>query len=252
MAKKTPRKIPPAAVKRAAGGILILIIGYLVYAWMMHVLMHSGYFTVKKIKIDPSIQFIQEEDFSSLKGKNILTVDLAMVQRRLGVRYPQIAQIKIIKRLPDEIVVLAKKRVPFAQTRLNNRVLILDEKGVVLSASAGPEHEKLPWITGIKSGREGFSLGLPLAGEDVRTALKILKIFQAAKTFLPYHISKIDVTNLSEIYFYLSNNLKIIMDREDIEKKIELLSFMLTHNQLHVQDVKYIDLRFKEPIIGKR
>ena len=62
-------------------------------------------------------------------------------------------------------------------------------------------------------------------------------------------MKKIDVDNLKEIDFHLSNGLKIIVDKTDIERKMNTLAMVLSRNRLDTEQVKYIDLRFKDPIL---
>ena len=40
--------------------------------------------------------------------------------------------------------------------------------------------------------------------------------------------------------------------RDQIVQKIRVLGVVLAQDALNLGDVKYIDLRFKEPIIGKK
>ncbi|MCK5081648.1 MAG: cell division protein FtsQ, partial [Candidatus Omnitrophica bacterium] len=61
-----------------------------------------------------------------------------------------------------------------------------------------------------------------------------------------------NVENLSKIQFTLSNGLVIILDRNNIDRRIKVLGVVLSQGKLDMKQVKYVDLRFKEPIIGKK
>lgn len=245
----------PAAAASPVGRFLIigiLMAGAAVGAAMktVHLLRHSKYFRVKTVEADPALTFIDRRPWDGLKGESIFTVDLQKFQRGLARQYPQVTQLKVAKYLPDKIAVSAQRRLPFAQAHVRNRMLVLDEKGVILSLS-GPPIGGLPLISGVSSDRP-MELGLSLGSEEVRVALEIIKEFRNYPGLSAYPITKVHAANLLNISFDLSNDLKIVLDGDHIARKMKLLNAVLSQGSLDFKDIKYIDLRFKEPIIGKR
>ena len=73
------------------------------------------------------LQFINKNDLTYLIGRNIFMISLKDVHRRLGYKYPQIAQLKIVKHYPDELLIQAKKRYPLAQAFVRKRIATVDE-----------------------------------------------------------------------------------------------------------------------------
>ncbi len=65
-------------------------------------------------------------------------------------------------------------------------------------------------------------------------------------------IKDINIENLSKIQLTLSNQLDVIIDRDKVAQKIRVLGVILAQERLDLKEVKYVDLRFKEPIIGKK
>ncbi len=61
-----------------------------------------------------------------------------------------------------------------------------------------------------------------------------------------------DVDNLSKVSFNIGPMLEIILDKEDSARKLELLVSLISQKKLDFREVKYIDLRFKEPVVGKK
>lgn len=250
MARKRRKQIPSSFLKMAGFAGLILLLGFGVSLGLAHLLRQSDYFKIKSVKVDESLSFLSEYDLARLRGENIFEVDLRDLQKRLSSKYPQIAHLKVSKRYPNQLILEARKRVPFAQARLKNRTLILDGEGVVLSMT-GSEEEHLPFISGLKPDSP-FDLGFPLKGREVETALKILKAFDSEEGLSAYRIVQLNVENLSDIQLFLSNNLKVILDRYQISDKTRLLSLFLSRNDLDFSQVRYIDMRFKEPVVGRR
>jgi cell division septal protein FtsQ len=213
-------------------------------------LFDSPYFKIKTIEIDRTLGFLDKRDFTSLNGKSIFSVDVVRFQRSLTSKYPQMAQANMVKKFPDKILVLARKRPPFAQVNIQNKTVLIDDQGVVLFAT--PEKgEEFPLISGIVS-RRMIMAGSVLGGESTRLALEIVKTFQNNNTLSAYRVAKISVDDLKEIDFQLSNGLKIIVDKTDIERKIDTLALVLARNRMNTEQVKYIDLRFKDPILGTK
>jgi len=194
-------------------------IGYAAGKGAIHLLQKSDYFRIQSVVIDPSLQFINKRDLKSLMGKNIFEVDLKAAQRKLSYKYPQASQLKMMKRFPNRIGVVAKQRHPFAQVQIKDKTVTLDQEGVILSSEEKGDKD-LPYIIGTKSGDQKLVRGLPLRGSDIQMALKIAKLFEANDSLSSYAVSEINMENFSKIYFTLSNHLQVIVDRDKIAQKM--------------------------------
>ncbi len=238
------------AFRYSLAGIIAIAIIFSGARQAAQALFDSRYFRIKTVEIDRTLGFLDKQDFASLNGKSIFSVDVGRFQRSLTGKYPQMAQANIVKKFPNKILVLAKKRAPFAQVYIQNKTFLIDDQGVVLFG-APEKGEKFPLISGIFS-RRRITTGSVLSGESTLLALSVIKEFQNNHSFSPYAVAKIDVNNPKEIDFHLSNGLKIIVDKTDIERKIDTLALVLARNRLDTAQVKYIDLRFKDPILGTK
>ena len=239
----------PAFRYIVAGGIVIAVV-FLGARQAAQAIFESRYFKIKTVEIDRTLSFLDKRDFASLNGKSIFSVDVVRFQRSLTDKYPQMAQANMTRKFPDRILVLARKRAPFAQVYIQNKTFLIDDQGIILFG-APEKGEELPLISGIFS-RRRITTGSALGGESTLLALNIIKEFQNNHSFSPYVVKKIDVDNLKEIDFHLSNGLKIIVDKTDIERKMNVLAMVLSRNRLDTEQVKYIDLRFKDPILGTK
>lgn len=232
--------------------IIIAMLGLIFFVGGQQVAEHikrSRMFLVKSIIVDPADEF-DPSDLMYLKNKNIFDVDVDFVQSRLGKQYPQIAYLKVIKRFPDTLIVVAKKRNPFAQVQMRSRLVLIDADGVVIS-DMGQESTAVPLIQGIKSDKR-IKVGSPLDAQNLYAAITIMKIFKENSSLASNAIIRVEVENLSRINLYLSNNINIILDRERVKQKFKMLEVVLSQSKIDLSEVKYIDLRFNEPIIGKK
>ena len=228
----------------------IAFISFVVVDKSMEVLRNSPKFIIRGIYIDPSLQFIKSYQLTSLIGKSIFAVNLNALERKLTSQYPELSDLKIVRKFPDKILILAQKRVAVAQTLINGSLITLDQEGVVLS-QMNDINQNLPLIVGIRFNSR-IAVGWMMRGADVNAALDIIKSFRENTQLFSFKITNIDVQNLSKIYLTVSENLKIIIDRYNIPHKIRLLGLILSQQNLDWTSIKYIDLRFKEPIVGKK
>ena len=210
----------------------------------------SDHFLVKEIWISPSLKFINSRELMTFKGRSMFDVDLKAIRRQLQNQYPEVDQLKIIRKFPDKIWILARRREPFAFIASDRRCIVLDENGVVLAFAAKPGLN-LPAINGVQMDKK-VSLGQPFKEEEVAVALDIIKTAQEEAHFAPYKIALVDVSNLSRINCQISNHVQVILDRERIPQKIRKLGVLLSEGHIDFTDVQYIDLRFREPLLGKK
>lgn len=251
MARKKKFQIPHSFIKYTL--LLVLLIGvcFGLYKGISILLTKTEYFKVKTIVIDPSLRFINKRDLVRMKGKNIFLIDLKAFEKKLNRKYPQVSHLKLVKRFPDQIIIAAKKRLPLAQVRIDDKFCVLDSNGVVLEVSK-KKAKRTTLILGSQFNQISPVLGLTLNSKRVNIALNIINGFKAKKELLSYSIKNIDVADLSKITMLLSNGLEVIVDKDIVSKNIRILAVILSQRQIDFNEVKYLDLRFKEPIIGKK
>ncbi len=230
--------------------IFLTSLTWLFYQRISHYLRQSSLFEVKKIEMSSSLKSVQSHHLTRLIGKNIFSINLRDVQKKIQTQYPEVDQLKILKKYPDTILVTARKREPFAMLSNPSHDILVDNEGVVLSFGELSD-VKLPSISGIPL-RSKIALGQSLKSKELNVALYILRSFQGNGDLSHFEIATVNVHNLSKIDFYLSNNLKIIYDQDKILQKTKNLGILLSQGNLDFSKIQYIDLRFKEPILGKK
>jgi cell division septal protein FtsQ len=231
-------------------GIFVLFVSFFMYNKGGYLIRHSALFKVKDIVRDPSLQFVQSRHLLKLVGRNIFDVDLENIQKQLKKQYPQIDNLKILRKFPNRIYITAEKRTPFAVVIAENNNIIIDDRGVVISAGRAA-HSQLPNITGIMSA-DGVSVGNSLRSRGVRIAVNIIKVLKRSEYFSSTRVESIDIGNLSKINFSFVSGLDIIIDQYKIEQKINKLGVLMSEGNLNKKEISYIDLRFKEPVLGKK
>jgi len=271
MAKKDKKSSRLVFLKKMTflilGAILVYFFYYRTDDWMRT----SALFKIREIYCDPSLEFLKSSPLLSLKGKNLYTLDLKAVQRRLKAQYPEISSLRLLKRYPDRLLVVVERRVAHARLAFKNHQVIVDDQGSILAL--GGHVPDLPLISGLNFSRLEPQVGATVKGQDFKLALKILKEFATHPELNQFKITRLKIDSQSEILLFILSrhpdkgfgrfagpresrqrwgDLKIIIDAENIPDKINMLSMVLAQARNEMGGVKYIDLRFKEAVLGKK
>jgi len=222
---------------------------YVIYNRAMYFFCHSPVFSVEEIVKSPSLQFVQSRHLDRLGGRNIFQIDLKGVQRRVQAEYPSVDRLRIVRQLPDRIVVTAERREPFVVVSTGSRDVALDEKGVVLGGDVA-DRGALPYLSGVTDS-SSIQKGRSLSGKRVSVGLAIIRAISENEYLEKFSVNSVDLKNLSMIHVYV-NNIEVILDQYNIQKKIETLGLLLSDAGVPIEQVKYLDLRFKEPLINKK
>ncbi len=162
--------------------------------------------------------------------------------------YPSYKKIRVIRILPNRLFVDFIKRKPLAYIKLY-RYFCVDEDMVLFDASGQLEEKDLPVILGLDTKIFGPKSGKIYNIKELALALNIIKEVRRNKMSKVYAIDRIDVTNLSNASFFILNVLEIRVGQDDIKDKIDILNSLLIQLKNDFGNIKYIDLRFKEPVI---
>ena len=248
--KKDNKKILPY-VKYFLFTLFVMAVGFILYQNTIDYLRNTRLFFIKTIIYDPTLPFSESREILRFKGKSIFDVDVESLQTRLRSQYPQVAYLKVVKRFPDQLIVLAKKRNPVAHVSVNGRDYIVDADGVVIS-HLGDQDFSLPVIRGLRLDRDPVRVGFKLKSQNLPVALNVINAYRAMPIFAAYPIQKIEMENLSKIHLAIGRSLDIIVDKDRIQDKLKNLELIFTQGKLDLNTVKYIDLRFNEPVLGKK
>jgi cell division septal protein FtsQ len=214
---------------------LMFVIGYI---WRS--LGPLDYFQIKDIVTDGSGQV----DLSYLKGRNIFSVDLKKESRHILEYYSDASSVRLVRLLPDRIFAGLVKRKAIASVKLY-RYFSADADGVLFY----PEQEQeLPVIFGLETKIFGPKPGKPCHLKELELALNIIKEVNRNRVLKRYKIEKIDVTNPASISVFMPY-LEVKLSAGNIKNKIAILEGLFVQEKESLANIKYIDLRFKEPVI---
>ena len=232
------------AVKAVIITAISLIVVYIFFQALSGFLFTSQLFNVKTVTTnDRSI------DLTYLLGKNIFTLDLEREAQKLLNRFQDYNRIYLVRRLPDSIAVYLKKREPLAYVRLY-RYFAVDQYGVLFDTDNKDGFSaQLPIIFGLENKIFGPKPGKSY--RDVRELLLCLDLIREIKSVGALRkcaIKRIDVASPAQLSFYWQY-IEVKIGESNISQKLRLLSSILTQLGADLPKIKYIDLRFKDPVI---
>ncbi len=257
---KVPVRIPPEVMRAIvvfiiSAGALLAIAGYV---WKF--LCTSPQFTVQEVVVRQ-----EGVDLSYLKGRNIFAVDLVREARMLASRFPDCKRVKVIRVLPSRLYVDFVLRQPLALVKLY-RIFAVDDESTLFFPAPDTKEQDLPVITGLETKLYGPKAGRRYHVNELEGAHEILRYARASRVLKGYRISKIDVSNIANTSFLipvplampgfandpqkaLYSAIEVRVGYGSIRQKMMILEGVLAQNKRDLAGIKYVDLRFKEPVI---
>jgi cell division septal protein FtsQ len=255
MAKRRPTqlRLSAEAIRNIALGVIALIVLFFAIRSVLSLTAHSELFTVKDIVFAESIGPIDIPELAKLKGRNIFAVSIGKIEARIRGKYPSFANLKVVRRLPDQILVTAVKRTPFAKVLVNGASYLVDRDGFLIRAP-GQDDGSLPLV-------KGLSPQKPVIGEAVSdarlsTAFQIIELFRNDVMLAVVPLRSIDIGDTTRIVCTVGSEeatmIDLILAAKNFKTRAQTLATLLSNNSIDLLEVKYIDLRFDEPLIGKK
>jgi hypothetical protein len=128
--------------------------------------------------------------------------------------------------------------------------------------STQPEGADLPVIVGLETKIFGAKPGRQYNLKELTLALDIIKELRLNSTLKRYRIKRIDVASPSHTSFFIqlpdnsrrqtisaTEVLELKIGQDGIRDKIGVLGDLLQQLEKDLSNIRYIDLRFKEPAI---
>ncbi|MDP3731734.1 MAG: hypothetical protein Q8R31_01710 [Candidatus Omnitrophota bacterium] len=245
-------------VKSIIFGIIVFIALFFIMRYLAVALKNLDYFKTKDIAVNkPEEAF----DFSYLLGRNIFNIDLKKESRYIAELYPVYKNIRLCRILPNRLFIGFTDRNPLAYVKLY-RYFYVDSDRALFDSPQGRPAQDLPVIIGLERKIIGPKTGKQYNIKELITALNIIKETEANGLLRKYTIDRIDVANPANISCFIRLSgysqgqvvtdfaaLEVKMGQDDISDNIRILAELFSQLNDDISKIKYIDLRFKEPVI---
>jgi len=243
--------------------LVLLIVSVLVLAlWGVRgYLCSSPDFKLKTIKISSQGTEFKRLDrnkilkacgYQETGSVSIFELDLSLIKARLE-SSPWIETAQVRRILPGGLLFNIKEREGVARIRIKNRFFLIDSKAVVLPDIKYALSYDYPLIE-VKNIRSQE----PLPGEKldfpvVKNPLLLLTGLKANGFIQKYPVLTLTPHGNQGIFLILAGTrIEVRLPGPEPGSLINILEQLLLKLDDEIHTVKYIDLRFKEPVIGKK
>ena len=222
---------------------LVGVIGFLLYAGY-NFLISTPRFQVQNISFQGNNVLSESqivEWLGPIKGKNLITLDLAELNQRLA-EHPWVQTASTQRVFPQGLSFELTERVPYARIK-KDQTYLMDNFGVILSPEI-PEYQHLPLIILQKNKEQGLLNG------KVLHSLKTMHYFNKLSFFENNPIETAELAGHSRVLFITRNkDLKIQMSLDDLNDGFK--NFMIILDSLEGENLKtkMIDLSFKNQVV---
>ncbi len=236
--------------------LAIGISSFAIFRGVQNYITSSNYFKVRELKVEGItdlryLDLMKEE----ILGTNIFRIDAQKLAERIRKKFPTFDSVTVSRVLPSQLAITAKERLPVAVLK-RDLYYVLDTEGVPLSSYASGDLLDFPLIVGLEGRVPRVKLGVAGPRDVLERPLLLARSLRVHKRDIDqgnaFRVTRIDATDLNNLTFYLGENLQIRVGHQDIENRVSLLPAILHSISQDLPNVKYIDLRPKEPVVATK
>jgi cell division septal protein FtsQ len=247
------KSFKPFPYKKAIFAFTAVLIVAIIFASFYSLYIKSPYFIVMEVMMaggrpDTTVNYSDLERM--IVGQNIFKLDLAEIRDHMLDSYKELFDLRLNRAFPGSIVAVITLRKPVAQVHQGSYYPV-DEDGVVLSGVKDSPDKELPIIRGIRSNLSK-QLGKISDSKRIKNALLLIKELSSSGILNEHTLVEVDSSSSRNTIFFLEDGLEVKIGREQYASRLQSLKQVLHDPKLKAGDIRYIDLRFKEPVIGPR
>ncbi|MCX5677707.1 MAG: cell division protein FtsQ/DivIB [Candidatus Omnitrophica bacterium] len=235
---------------------VLVVFLFLIFAAMLvkAFLRQSDYFKLRAVDIKASFldpraaSSISSRVFNAYRSKNVFNINLKYIAQSIQSSYGDVRDVVASISLPDKLVISLKLRRPVALIK-SGKFYPVDEDGVILPGGSRVEAlNDLPVINGL----DIRTINSGLTGKNLNLTLELLGEIRRARSLSSFGVSSISVYDPRNMSFCLKNGVEIRIGQENFRERLNLLSKALRDPRLALDNIRYIDVRFKDIVVGPK
>jgi cell division protein FtsQ len=239
-----------ARVRRLAGVVLTTVLVAVLLGAGVHWLLTTDRFAVKSVEVRGTSRVSPEQILEAAdipRGANIFRLDTTDVSGRVA-SLPEVRRADVVRELPDRVVISVEERRPFTLVH-SGRLHWMDEEGRLLGASlATAVAPPMPVISGLSADELASMRTAP--SPKARAAIAVIRALLRTGNGLTAEISEIDMSRREGPVLYTVDGVEVRLGSEDWEERLGRLEGVLA--QVATQDVRTVDLRFRDQVVFQR
>ena len=217
----------------------------------------SELFLVRDVQLTGNEELTKEKlaELCSLKLPiSIFELDsglLKLFRQRLEAN-PLVKRAEVKRLFPRTMIIIITERKPFAQLK-KGPYFKIDKEAVAIPPTARTSFADLPLI--VTTDLKPVVVGKKCVSARLDLSLQFLKLLAEEGFLERYTVTKIQARNSKNIFLLIDQSPEVRFRWENIEEireRIGWLEEILEELKGERKKVKYIDLRFKQPVIGRK
>lgn len=248
---KRGRDINHSILNRPRAVVLFIVITVFLFLFLKEartVLANNPQFAINDIVVE-NINVIKKEEIVNniLKpddGKGLFSVSTKEIVKLLK-RDPDIDNVVVERVLPGTLKIRICERIPYARLEMPDSGCIIDNKSVVLLRER--QCEPVPVISGLP--KIDITAGERCSGKKLEDAVGILREADNAGLGRFVEITRMDVSDDKNIFLSTRERIFIKIKVDNIRDKLDKLMLILTDAERKNQNIKLVDLRFKDAYV---
>lgn len=188
----------------------------------------------------------------TLLGRHLWEVDVEGLARQLKAQRPSLKRVRVVRLLPDTLQIESLPRLPVAQVRLGSWFAV-DAEGYILPEGHATPSDQLIVLKGVESLNAPLKAGRQSTGDAMTRALRVLDRLKQAPELAGHRVAAIDVGDPQQLSFVMDDDVEVRCGEEsDLDAHLGRLQAVLKRVANHAVSIRYIDIRFQDPVIAPR
>lgn len=237
--------------------IAVLLVFLLVFFVVIKAFLYrSDYFRLKSVEtkcvlLDQKTTLSISNQLLNIYGlRNVFSIDLKNIEDSIWASYPDAKDIVVKLALPDKLSVSIKFRKPVAIIK-DTKLYPVDEEGVLIPSVDASLLKNMAIVEGIDIGYEEKRLK-KVNSKNLQTAIELLKAINQSRFMVKYGPLSVNASDIKNMSLYLPGGVEARMGCENFRERLQVLDRTLKDPRLIMDKIKYIDVRFKDVIIGPK
>lgn len=187
-----------------------------------------------------------------LLGSNLWEVDIGALAQELRSQQPSLKDVRVVRQPPNALRIEAIPRISVAQVRLS-RWHPVDGGGFVLREASPEPSSALIRIVGIETSGQAIKAGKENDHERLALALRIVERLRRSPLAISRRVTEVNVADSEQLRLLVDDETEVRCGAEpQLDAHLDRLRAALAALAKQPMAVRYIDVRFQEPVISPR
>lgn len=214
----------------------------------------SDYFRVDHMEIyrDNIPSILENIESYGIHSKSLIhQINLGQLKQKILANHPEFRVVVVRRIFPNALKIEIESRRPVAQIFLK-KYYLTDKDGRILPSSKNLPDPELPVINGLELEAADLKIGKEYQLDRLQKALAFIEAVETTRAIHLSEVTSIDVLDNKSLDFYLKSGIQVKIGKEMFSERLKVLSKTLEQLNVPQEQVRYIDLRFDDPVIGPK